>query len=149
MATTTLLDLWRTDPVCEQADRSEKQELVARQDLLISHSTLETFDSDPGLRAATEASDDESCGEWDGGHACGERVLTGKGHAEPIFQPLTEETLSPARSRVDKAAARLMICEGRVVNAKRELQRAEAWWRIASLRMKLKALEDAESVTVS
>ncbi len=279
MAATTLLDFRRADSACERADRLEKQELVARQDLLISHSTLETFDSDPGLCTATEASDDESWGEWDGGPACGEWVHAGKGHAEPIFRPSTafwnegeedehddssdeaqdesegesetqwshrddgedrvddddgaddavpataespanvEDSETPpdaerrlsssstsgadadeardqmdsprldgnavycpdcqmwlngpvqwqdhcigkkhktgkkhksnarrarnraSRSGVDKAAARLMICEGRVANAKKELQNAEAWWRITSLRMKLKALQDAE-----
>ena len=37
MATTTLLDLRRTDPVCERADRLEKQELVARVRIYLSH----------------------------------------------------------------------------------------------------------------
>ena len=74
----------------------------------------------------------------------GERALAGDEDAEPKIRPSTKETLSPARSSVDKAAARLVNAERRVANAERELQDAEAWWRIASLRMKLKALQDAE-----
>ena len=94
MATSTFLDFRCAGSACEWADRPEKQELVARQDLLIPHSTLESFDSDTGLRTATEASDDESWGEWEGGPACGERVLAGKENAEPMFRPSTKETLS-------------------------------------------------------
>ena len=134
MATSAFLVFRCAGSACEWADRPEKQELVARQDLLIPHSTLESFDSDTGLRTATEASDDESWGEWKGGPACDERTLAGKENAEPKIRPSTKETPSPAKSSDEKAAARLVKAGRRIANAKKKLQDAEARWRIANSR---------------
>ncbi len=144
VATLTFLDCRCVDSVCVWADRPEKQELVARQDLLTPHSTLESFGSDTGLRTATEASDDESWGEWKGGPACDERILAGKEDAKPKTRPSKGETLSLTRSSVDEAAARLVNAERWVADAKKKLQDAEAQGRIANLKMKLKTLQNAE-----
>ena len=108
------------------------------------HSTLESFGSDTGLRTATEASDDESWGEWKGGPACDERILASKANARPKVRPSKRETLSLTRSSVDEAAARMVDAERWVAIAKKKLQDAEAQVRIANLRTKLKALQDAE-----
>ncbi len=144
MATSTFLDFRCADSTCEWADRPEKQELVARQDLLFPHSTLESFDSDTGLRTATEASDDESWGEWKGGPVRDERFLASKANARPKVRPSKRETLSLTRSSVDEAAARMVDAERRVAIAKKKLQDAEALVRIDNLKTKLRALQDAE-----
>ena len=124
MATSTFLDFRCADSACGWADRPEKQELVARQDLLTPHSTLESFGSDTGLRTATEASDDESWGEWKGGPACDERILASKANARPKVRPSKRETLSLTRSSVDEAAARMVDAERWVAIAKKKLQDA-------------------------
>ena len=75
---------------------------------------------------------------------CDERVLAGDEDAEPKIRPATKETLSPARSSDEKAAARLVNAGRRIANVKKKLQDAKARWRITKLKMTSKTLQDAK-----